>query len=194
MCLFLRPGSAVINFCPKKEFVSAYTCAVCERNRTCPEPSSKFKAQSPKEVPGSKCQVPKPAGSSSLHISRQDERFSLAPRFSPNAFRKFNTKEPSNARTSGSAIPTGLCRPAQGCEERAVREANHRGCCSVFPWVAVRKVSNPNGVASGFHRLAATPLGLFSRLPRCPRVARSSQPWALGRNPLGIQVSQRHWL
>src|SRR5881396_2017156 len=30
-----------------------------------------------------------------------------------------------------------------------------------LPWVAARSVSNPNGVASRFHGLAATPLGLF---------------------------------
>jgi len=32
-----------------------------------------------------------------------------------NAFRKFDTKEPNHERTGGSAIPTGLCLPAQGC-------------------------------------------------------------------------------
>src|SRR2546430_336033 len=48
----------------------------------------------------------------------------------------------------GSAIPKGLCLPAQGCEERA-------------PWVPGRVVFNPNGVASGVKRRAATPLGLF---------------------------------
>ena len=37
----------------------------------------------------------------------------------PNAFQKFNTKEANNDRTRGSAIPKGLCLPAQGCEERA---------------------------------------------------------------------------
>jgi hypothetical protein len=48
---------------------------------------------------------------------------------------------------------------------------------------------NPNGVASrcGHPNYGATPLGLFE-FPLLPRVARSSQPWALRRNPVGIDV------
>src|SRR5207245_7147023 len=34
---------------------------------------------------------------------------------------------------------------------------------------------------------ATTPLGLMHLPPRFPRVARPSQPWAVGRNPFGIQ-------
>ena len=39
---------------------------------------------------------------------------------------------------------------------------------------------------------AATPLGLRLFSPRFPRVARSSQPWALLRNPVGIR-RRRQW-
>jgi len=35
-----------------------------------------------------------------------------------------------------------------------------------------------------------TPLGLLILWTRFPRVARTSQPWALGRNPFGIHPKQ----
>ena len=35
--------------------------------------------------------------------------------------------------------------------------------------------------------MAATALRLEMICGRCPRVARASQPWALGRNPVGIR-------
>jgi Protein of unknown function (DUF1587)/Planctomycete cytochrome C len=95
-----------------------------------------------------------------------------------------------------SAIPKGLSRLAQGCEERATLGASHIGL-------------NPNGVVSPRRRRAATPLGLFA-LGDIPRVARASpvlrssgplrsdaeleataeggQPWALSRNPFGIHL------
>ena len=96
-------------------------------------------------------------------------------RAKPNAFRKLNAKEPNNGVTSGSAIPKGLCLPGQGCEERALREAKYGDCCSAFPWVAADSNSNPNGVASRFHGLAATPVGLFclATMSQCQKLKRS---------------------
>jgi hypothetical protein len=50
---------------------------------------------------------------------------------------------------------------------------------------------NPNGAAAknSLHPApacqVATPSGLTNYLIRLPRVARSSQPWALGRSPFG---------
>ena len=38
----------------------------------------------------------------------------------------------------------------------------------------------------------ATPLGLGKNWERLPRVAHGAQPWAEGRNPVGIVRSQRH--
>src|SRR5258705_10477572 len=72
-------------------------------------------------------------------------------------------------------IPKGLRRKAQGCEVRATlgKNANHK---------------NPNGVATrGAHSPKPKPRWGFAFLIRCPRVARPSQPWALLRNPVGIQ-------
>lgn len=37
----------------------------------------------------------------------------------------------------------------------------------------------------------ATPLGLIGVRITCPRVARTSQPWAGGRNPVGIAGGPR---
>ena len=59
---------------------------------------------------------------------------------------------------------------------------------SPYPGNAAPRKSQPQrGCGSkGLTRLA-TPLGLKSFLPRLPRVARSSQLWALLRNPFGIR-------
>jgi len=51
--------------------------------------------------------------------------------------------------------------------------------------------SSPNGVESRLPQLDATPLGLRFALPFFPRVARASQPWAEGRNPVGIKEETR---
>jgi len=45
---------------------------------------------------------------------------------------------------------------------------------------------NPIGVAPSPPTSAATPLGLRKPRRRQPRVARASQPWAGGHNPVGI--------
>src|SRR5690242_19841019 len=76
-------------------------------------------------------------------------------------------------------IPKGLSPPAQGCEERATLGVECRGR------------SNPERVAAPAfrpsERKAATTLsGLTRNSGPFPRVARPSQPWALGRNPFGI--------
>jgi hypothetical protein len=54
------------------------------------------------------------------------------------------------------------------------------------PWVTRKNILNPEGVLSSRSRIAITPLGLMNYVIRFPRVARSSQPWAEGRNPFEI--------
>jgi len=80
----------------------------------------------------------------------------------------------------GSSIPKGLCPPAQGCEERATLGQR----CS--------KIPNPNGVESESlarrsPSVGLNPVGVGNSSMRSSRVARSSQPWALLRNPFGIE-------
>ena len=75
-----------------------------------------------------------------------------------------------------SAIPTGLRPPAQGCEERATLGTG-------------RQASKPQRGCDRFrcsHRMMPQPFQGCIRCPVFPRVARSSQPWALCRNPFGI--------
>jgi hypothetical protein len=60
-----------------------------------------------------------------------------------------------------------------------------------YPGSSSNKYSNRNAVAAipfppAGAIPATTPLALFSLSERVPKVARSSQPWALGRNPVGI--------
>src|SRR5439155_8223144 len=61
-----------------------------------------------------------------------------------------------------------------------------------LPWVIGEQIINRNAVAAipfsfGVHvTLATTPLGLVILFRPFPRLARVSQPWALGRNPVGI--------
>ena len=61
-------------------------------------------------------------------------------------------------------------------------------------------MNNPNGVValSATGTEAATPLGLKILTDAVPKVARASQPWALGRNPFGIDPQpwvggKRNW-
>ncbi len=77
-------------------------------------------------------------------------------------------------------IPTGFRNKAQGCEERATLGQR----CS--------KIPNPNGVEAPSLRWILTsmgrnPFGVDKSSMLLPRVARSSQPWALLRNPFGIE-------
>src|SRR6185369_13736240 len=57
-----------------------------------------------------------------------------------------------------------------------------------LPWVRREQDNNPNGVATRCCARSQKPKPRwgFAFLSRCPRVARSSQRWALGRNPFGI--------
>ena len=76
-------------------------------------------------------------------------------------------------------IPKGLRPPAQGWRVTptlGVRAGNGNNANGV-----VANVTRPDG-----NELAATALRLGMFLGRRPRVARPSQPWALGRNPVGI--------
>ena len=78
----------------------------------------------------------------------------------------------------GTSAPTGLRPPAQGCPRRAG-----------YPGWARGDGSQPQRGCGGCNRWrAATPLGLGRVLPRVPRVARSSQPWAGGHSPVGAVV------
>ena len=72
-------------------------------------------------------------------------------------------------------IPTGLRPPAQGCEP-----ASYPGCSRPGRF-------NPNGVAAFRPTHGHNPVGVGRMRAGFPRVARASQPWALGRNPVGIQ-------
>ena len=78
-----------------------------------------------------------------------------------------------------NSIPTGLHHSAQGCR---VREAT----LGQPPETNF----NPNGVVSAFRRDLPQPFEGWERLgnQHQPRVARSSQPWAPGRNPFGIRL------
>src|SRR6266446_3675538 len=74
------------------------------------------------------------------------------------------------------SIPTGLCPSAQGCEERTTLG------------VRIERIPTPAGLwQSRGDRCNPVGVGEFFRLG--PRVARSSQPWAEGWNPVGIQDS-----
>ena len=56
-----------------------------------------------------------------------------------------------------------------------------------LPWVGVSVVSQPQrGCAQSLALPDATPLGLARTSSAFPKVARSSQPWALRQNPVGI--------
>src|SRR2546422_214988 len=73
-------------------------------------------------------------------------------------------------------IPKGFRHKAQGCEERATL-----GSC-------VRSMTTLKGLrptATAVQR-GRNPVGVVKHRPPLPRVARSSQPWALLRNPFGI--------
>ena len=75
-----------------------------------------------------------------------------------------------------AAIPKGLCRPAQGCEERATLG----GRAEADP--------TPTGLRLVEGRTGRNPIGVGDSEPPVPRVARGSQPWALRRNPFGIPI------
>ena len=74
-----------------------------------------------------------------------------------------------------TTIPTGLQHSAQGWPRQRT---------TLGQWL--KKISNPNGVASVLLRRWMQPIqGCVASL-QAPRVARPSQPWADGCNPFGI--------
>ena len=58
-----------------------------------------------------------------------------------------------------------------------------------YPGSSCRNIINPERVASSAPPFDATPLGLKTISESAPRVARSSQPWANGRCPVGANPS-----
>src|SRR5206468_50664 len=74
-------------------------------------------------------------------------------------------------------IPKGLRPPAQGCEPAR------------YPGKSCEPCLNPNGVAPTLSAHGRNPVGVGSSRRDGPRVARSSQPWALLQNPFGIHAS-----
>ena len=72
-------------------------------------------------------------------------------------------------------IPKGLRPPAQGCEPRATLGKR------------VREGSTPTGLRQCAGDGGRNPVGVDAQFRSSPRVARGSQPWALRRNPFGIQ-------
>ena len=82
---------------------------------------------------------------------------------------------------------------------RNSKSQSQRDCVSqprvarnVLPWVNMRTEFQPQRGCIGFHRVAATPLGLRINVTPYPKVARSSQPWAECWNPLGIHSGGTH--
>src|SRR5262249_2064879 len=75
------------------------------------------------------------------------------------------------------SIPKGLRPSAQSCEERATLGKS------------TKNAPNPERVVASDRETpqAATLSGLKRRSHLAPRVARSSAPWALRRNPVGIR-------
>src|SRR6266699_3537771 len=78
-------------------------------------------------------------------------------------------------------IPKGFRNKAQGCEGRAT--LGKGGRCFTTP-TGLRPV---RATAAG----GRNPFRVVIDRPHDPRVARSSQPWALLRNPFGIR--QKNW-
>src|SRR5436190_19022995 len=78
-------------------------------------------------------------------------------------------------------IPKGFCNKAQGCEGRATL-GKRRRC-----------FTTPTGLRPGCAAVAGgrNPFRVGIDRTHDPRVARSSQPWALLRNPFGIR--QKNW-
>jgi hypothetical protein len=80
------------------------------------------------------------------------------------------------SRVHSRPIPTGLRPPAQGCAARATLGTTDG------------MKLNPNGVEPCSPVMGHNPVGVSDI---GPRVARGAQPWALGRNPVGIQEQRR---
>jgi hypothetical protein len=102
---------------------------------------------------------------------------------------------PSGCRTTACSCPLELfhpvpflssLQPQRGCDLKP-----RVGPSADLPWVRECDVAQPqrgcgpNDVHPPLAGRVATPLGLMDYLMRSPRVARSSQPWALSRSPFG---------
>src|SRR5262249_30574096 len=81
-------------------------------------------------------------------------------------------QHPANGNTF--SIPRGLCRSAQGCEERATLG------------MQTENISTPTGLWQT-NRDGYNSIGVREFFRNGPRVARSSQPWAEYWNPFGIR-------
>ena len=100
----------------------------------------------------------------------------VAPAFWSAAVRSFHYPQ---AGSGNRPIPKGLQPPAQGW-----RPAPTLG-------VGAQTSATPTGLCRAAHGKDTTPLGLTPIPTASPRVARAAQPWALGRNPVGIQTPAR---
>ena len=91
-------------------------------------------------------------------------------------------------------------QPQRGCDPKP-----RVGPSADLPWVCECEAVQPQGGcgSNDLHppseRRVATPSGLIDYLMRLPRVARASQPWALGRSPFGagkvglcIRINRSH--
>src|SRR5712671_1865096 len=90
-----------------------------------------------------------------------------------------NSRRPSGGK-SDLANPNGIESSSPGL----------RG--TSYPGLGVINPNNPNGVASRLGDERPQPRwGWKKSGRRSPKVARASQPWALGRNPFGIHLPAR---
>ena len=82
-------------------------------------------------------------------------------------------------RESGTVVGRGLSEKVR----EKLTTPNERG---VAAEVLTRRVRHFTHVLAAGHRRGATPLGLDRIGGRFPRVARGAQPWAEGRNAVGV--------
>jgi len=97
----------------------------------------------------------------------------------------------NNRATHGTIIPTkGFHQTAQGCEETSYLGSAR---ANVFPTLKELHSTglSPRRSSHGWrvtrmHRFWSNPFRVAALSLSFPRVARSSQPWALSWNPVGI--------
>ena len=83
-------------------------------------------------------------------------------------------------------------QPQRGCDSKP-----RVGPSADLPWVREcgvvqpQRGCGPNDLHPPPVRRVATPSGLVDQLIPLPRVARASQPWALGRSPFGARKADR---
>jgi len=92
-------------------------------------------------------------------------------------------------RQSSASTPKGLRNKAQGCEERAALGKRPRSSSTLKGLSRARVTSTEPELLEYRHN----PVGVDFEFDPYPRVARSSQPWAGGRSPVGAGNSRvRH--